>query len=201
MSRTLRNSQYLTQVETVKTLEGLVPEDGALVMLNDVIYYGTGSAWEVLAVPQDAAFVKWVRYDDTEYNVETPQTFTSFPFYLKNDAGVEYNPYALDLYDGNTNTWTLEEGSSYILTVAFKAKIENANGYMELYLECPTDSDYRQVSNMIIFPKGNDVEHHFSQMLQFYANSNVANDGLKIVIDASHSGSVYECKYFIQKMN
>lgn len=200
MSRNSRNSQYTTQVQKVNTLVGLVPEDGALVMVNNTIFYGDGDSWVELSATENGV-VKWVRYDDTEHTVGTPQTFTSFPFYLDNNAGVEYNPYALDLYDGNTNTWTLEEGSSYILTVAFKAKIENANGYMEVYLECPTDSDYRQVSNMIIFPKGNDVEHHFSQMLQFYANSNVAEDGLKIVIDASHSGSVYECKYFIQKMN
>ena len=200
MSRNSRNSQYITQVQKVDTLVGLVPEEGALVMVGNYIFYGTGTAWEELGQPA-TSFVQWVRYDDTEHTVGTPQTFTSFPFYLDNNAGVEYNPYALDLYDGLTNTWTLEEGSSYILTVAFKAKISNANGYMEVYLECPTDVDYRQVSNMITFPKGNNVEHHYSQVMQFYANSNVAEDGLKIVIDASHSGSVYECKYFIQKLN
>lgn len=201
MSRNTRNSQYLTQVESVKTLEGLVPEDGALVMLNDVIYYGTGSAWEVLAVPQDASFVQWVRYDDTEYNEEVPQEIVTYPFVVKNNAGVTYNPYALDLYNGNTNTWTLEEGSSYILTVAFKAKIENANGYMEVYLDCPSDLDYNQVADVIVFPKGNNVEHTFSKVIQFYANTNVANDGLQIILNGSHSGSIYECKYFIQKMN
>lgn len=200
MSRNSRNSQYTTQVQKVNTLVGLVPEDGALVMVNNTIFYGDGDSWVELSASEDGV-VKWVRYDDTEHTVGTPQTFTSFPFYLDNNAGVEYNPYALDLYDGNTNTWTLEEGSSYILTVAFKAKISNANGYMEVYLECTTDSDYRQVADFIVFPKGNNVEHHYSKVLQFYANSNVAEDGLKIVIDASHTGSVYECKYFIQKMN
>lgn len=200
MSRNSRNSQYTTQVQKVNTLVGLVPEDGALVMVNNTIFYGDGDSWVELSATENGV-VKWVRYDDTEHTVGTPQTFTSFPFYLDNNAGVEYNPYALDLYDGDTNTWTLEEGSSYILTVAFKAKIENANGYMEVYLECPTDTDYRQVGDFIVFPKGNNVEHHYSKVLQFYANSNVAEDGLKIVIDASHTGSVYECKYFIQKMN
>jgi hypothetical protein len=200
MSRNLRNSQYTTQVQKVNTLVGLVPEDGALVMVNNTIFYGDGEGWVELSVSEDGV-VKWVRYDDTEHTVEAPQTFTSFPFYLENNGELEYNPYALDLYDGLTNTWTLEEGSSYILTVAFKAKISNANGYMEVYLECPTDTDYRQVGDFIIFPKGNNVEHHYSKVMQFYANSNVAEDGLKIVIDASHTGSVYECKYFIQKMN
>lgn len=200
MSRNFRNSQYTTQVQKVDTLIGLVPEDGALVMVNNTIFYGDGDSWVELSASEDGV-VKWVRYDDTEHTVGTPQTFTSFPFYLDNNAGVIYNPYALDLYNGNTNTWTLQEGSSYILTIAFKAKITNANGYMEVYLECPTDTDYRQVADFIVFPKGNNVEHHYSKVMQFYANSNVAEDGLKIVIDASHTGSVYECKYFIQKMN
>lgn len=200
MSRNLRNSQYLTQVQKVNTLEGLVPEEGALVMVNNYIFYGTGTDWEELGQPA-TSFVQWVRYDDTEYTVGTPQSFTSFPFNVKNDAGVTYNPYGLNLYDGNTNLLTLEEGSSYIMTIAFKAKISNANGYMEIYLECESDADYRQVADFIVFPKGNNVEHHYSKVMQFYANENAANDGLKIMIDASHSGSVYEVKYFIQKLN
>lgn len=199
MSRNLRNSQYITQVQKENTLVGLVPEDGALVMINNTIFYGDGEDW--IEFSADNGVVKWVRYDDTEHSVGTPQTFTSFPFYLDNNAGDVFNPYALDLYDGATNTLTLTEGSSYILTVAFKAKISNANGYMEVYLECPTDPDYRQVADFIVFPKGNNVEHHYSKVMQFYANTNVAENGLKIVIDASHSGSVYECKYFIQKLN
>ena len=47
----------------------------------------------------------------------------------------------------------------YIVTIAFKAQISNANGHVDIYLEGGNGTPYDRIRDTITFPKGNNVEH------------------------------------------
>jgi len=79
------------------------------------------------------------------------------------------------------------------------AKLSNANGYLDLFLEGGNGTPYDRVRDTITFPKGNNVEHVFAKTFQFYADEDVITNGLEVKIEASDSGSIYDIIYFIQR--
>lgn len=201
--RIRRNSQYAVQVESVereKKTDSL-PEVGALIESDGNYYVGNGIEWVQFApINNNALQVGWARYDDTQFTSEDPYLMTAnTEFTLPNNGGVTNDPYSLGMY--SSPSFDLQAGSTYALTIAFKAYMNNNNAHAELRFYCPSDSDYSNIADVIIFPKGNGVEHVFSRSFNFYANENVAQDGLQIKFEASHSGAIYDVIYFIEKLS
>jgi hypothetical protein len=131
----------------------------------------------------------------------SPYSFSTSPFVIPNNSFNIINHSinsSIDYYNG-TKIKCEFENDVYVITVAFKAKISNANGYMELYLEGGNGTPYDRVRNTIVFPKGNNVEHVYSTTFQYYADDDVILNGLTLKGLASHSGEIYEVIYFIQR--
>ncbi len=201
--RTRSNSQYSVQMESVdrdKKMDSL-PEVGALIESDGNYYVGNGIEWIQFApINNNALQVGWARYDDTEYNVSNPYLMTAnTEFTLPNNGGTTNDPYSLGMY--TSPSFDLEAGSTYALTISFKASMNNNNAHADLNFYCPTDADYENIADVIVFPKGNGVEHVYSRSFNFYANTNAANDGLQIKFNASHAGIIYDVIYFIEKLS
>lgn len=196
--RTNQNTNYQTQIDKVESLQGLVVEDGTIVDNEGTYYVSSGGDWYPFApLTPNTLEIGWARYNDTQYTALSPKNFTTATFYVPNNAGTEIDNYNLNAYNGTE--FTLEEGCTYSLTIAFKAHINTNNGHIELNMICPTDNDYLRLSDIIIFPKGNGVAHSYSRVFNFYVNTNAAASGLKMQMKASHAGSIYSVIYFIEK--
>lgn len=200
--RTRQNSQFTVQLESVdaaKKQESL-PEMGAMIESDGLYFVGNGDEWIQFA-PIDNRLLQigWARYDDTQYIGENTYNFTTAEFFLPNNRGVRIDNYNLNAYNGTQ--FTLEEGATYSLTIAFKAHLNTNNGHLQINLECPLDTDYSRIGDIIVFPKGNGIEHIYSRVFNFYANADIVRGGLKVKMRASHTGSIYDAIYYIQKLS
>jgi len=201
--RTKRNSQYTVQVESVereKKTDSL-PEVGALIESDGNYYVGNGIEWIQFAPINNSVLqVGWARYDDTEYTSEDPYLMTAeTEFTLPNNGARANDPYSLGMY--SSPSFDLQAGSTYALTIAFKASMNTNNAHADLNFYCPSDADYANIADVIVFPKGNGIEHVYSRSFNFYANDTLAAEGLQIKFNASHSGIIYDVIYFIEKLS
>lgn len=145
----------------------------------------------------------WARYDDTQYTSTSKYDFlSSTEFTIPNDAGsvIDTHKHSDIDYYSNGKIYGEFENDVYILTVAFKASISNANGYIEIFLQGGNGTPYDRVRDIIVFPKGNDVEHSYTKQFQFYADDDVVTNGLTIKMLPSDNGSIYDVIYFIQRV-
>lgn len=140
----------------------------------------------------------WGRYDDTQYTAGSPYVFTSDAFTVPNNKGNVVDNTEFDFYA--TNKLRAENVDDvYVITIAFKAQISNANGYLDLYLEGGNGTPYDRIRDTITFPKGANQEHTFAKTFQFYADEDVITNGLSVKMDASHSGNIHDVIYFVQR--
>jgi hypothetical protein len=115
MSRNTRNTQYLTQVQEVTTLSGYVPEVGALVYLDEILYMGNGIEW-IRIYDSNIPPVEGLTYQGT-WNAETNTPIlesgegTTGDFYIVNTAGTT----DLDgVTDWQVGDWAIFEGGAWI---------------------------------------------------------------------------------------
>lgn len=204
-SRRNRNSQYTVQVEQVTREDKalLLIENGALIQSDGAIYAGIDGEWVQVAPVNNASLqIGWARYDDGQYTKENPYTFTANQsFALPNNSAERVDNYALNAYNNLTQKLTLQAGSTYALTVAFKAYLTNNNGHADFALSVEDDPDYSNISDVIIFPKGNGIEHRFSRSFNFYCTELATISGINILMEASHAGAIYDVIYFIEKLS
>jgi hypothetical protein len=201
-SRTKENVQFGVQVENVSSekIASTLAEDGALIESENKYYAGVQGQWRQFApIDNSALDTGWARYDDGQYVGENTYNFTTAPFTVQNDGAVKIDNYALSMY--GVNEFTLQENATYCITIYFKGYLNTSNGHIEIYLNCPTDPDYSNIADVLIFPKGNGVEHKFCKTFHLYANENAASDGLVLKFNPSHSGSLYDVIYFIEKIS
>jgi hypothetical protein len=201
--RTKRDSAYRTQLDKLDDLRGSVVENGTIVECLGVYYASIEGDWFPFApLNNESLQIGWARYDDTQYTSETPSIFSAnTPFSLYNNAGVAIDQYNLFMYNSNDQLFMLEEGSTYALTVAFKAYLNTNNGHIELSFNAQDDADYSNIGDVIIFPKGNGEEHIFSRSFNFYCTEFASISGINLLMTASHSGAIYDVKYFIEKLS
>lgn len=115
MSRNFRNTQYTTQVQEVSTLTGYVPEIGALVYLDEILYMGNGIEW-IRIYDSNIPPVDGLIYQGT-WNAETNTPAlesgegTTGDFYIVNTAGTT----DLDgVTDWQVGDWVIFEGGAWI---------------------------------------------------------------------------------------
>jgi hypothetical protein len=115
MSRNTRNTQYTTQVQEVSTLTGYVPEIGALVYLDEILYMGNGIEW-IRIYDSNIPPVDGLIYQGT-WNAETNLPAlesgegTTGDFYIVNTAGTT----DLDgVTDWQVGDWAIFEGGAWI---------------------------------------------------------------------------------------
>jgi len=198
------NTSFRVHVQEVSQTEvdAVNIEQGAMQVTDESLFMGfNGEQVRVFPPQSDKMGLGWARYDDTQYTSIEPYTFSTSAFTLPNNAGNIIDTHihsGIDYYSSN-KLRAENDGDVYVVTIAFKAKISNANGHIELYLQGGGLNPYDRVRDTITFPKGNNVEHTFSKTFQYYSDADVVANGLEVDVLASHSGSIYNVIYFIQR--
>ena len=103
---------------------------------------------------------------------------------LNNNAGtVVRSSDDVDYYNGTTyKVLADQENELYMATVVFKFSSPNANQtFLRLQLEGGNGTPYERLGSDITLPKGNDVEHEFHIVFQYYADDEFVNNGSQSV--------------------
>lgn len=201
MPRSIFNTQYTLQIQeaTQRQFEKYHCEEGALVKVGSIIYVGIMGEWvQLYPATSQSLGLGFQIVIDNEYTAGSPFNFNANTEYLlKNNVStnkrVNLTVYRPDFFqlDGLQNM--------YIITISFKAHMDNNNAHMEIYLEDFNGNLYQQSSEITIFPKGNGVEHIFNVTFQVYGDSVGVDDGFQVKFKGSHAGSIYGAYYTIQK--
>jgi hypothetical protein len=200
----MKNTSFKVHVQeaTQTEVDDVNIEQGAMLVTDEALFMGFNGAQVRVYPPQSANMgLGWARYDDTQYTSVSPFAFTTTAFTVPNNKGFVIDTNinsAIDYYSANKLRAEFEN-DVYIVTIAFKAKISNANGHVDIYLEGGNGTPYDRIRDTITFPKGNNVEHTYAKTFQYYADSDVVTNGLSVKIQASHSGSIHDVIYFIQR--
>jgi len=200
----MKNTAYKVHVEEVTQTEvdNVNIEQGAMLVTDESLFMGfNGEQVRVYPPQSDKMGLGWARYDDTQYTSASPYSFTASAFTVPNNKGNVIDTHIhsdIDYYASNKLKAEFEN-DVYIVTIAFKAKISTANGYIDLYLEGGNGTPYDRVRDAVTFPKGNDIEHTFAKTFQYYADEDVVTNGLSVKMLPSTSGTIYDVIYFIQR--
>jgi len=198
---TTNNTAYKVHVqETTQTeVDNVNIEQGAMLVTDEALFMGFNGEQVRVYPPQSGSMgLGWARYDDTQYTSASPFNFTTTAFTVPNNKGFVIDTNinsAIDYYSDNKLRAEFEN-DVYLITIAFKSQISNANGYIDIYLQ---DGDYDRVRDIITFPKGNNVEHTYSKTFQYYADADTVANGLSVKMLPSHSGHIHDVIYFIQR--
>ena len=199
-----RNTAYRVHVEDVtqEKVDGVNIENGAMLRTDDYLYMGHNDE-NVIVYPQGGVrSLGWARYDDTIYSSSNKLSLTQgVEVVVPNNAGnIVRSHSSIEFYDSATQKILgVNENDTYIFTLAFKASAPNANQtYLEYNLE--GSGQISRVSGTLAFPKGNDVEHAESMVMQYYTDSTFVQDGVQLKITSIGNGSsVWDIIYFIQR--
>ena len=201
----VRNTSYKVQVDVdsdaIRNQYNI--EEGAFVTTESGVWTVYNGEW-VKLYPQSGVGtgLGWTRYDDGQYTSANKLSLVQdAEITLPNNAASVYRSYdGIDYYNG-TRILADNLNDVYILTVAFKCSALNANQtYLRLQLDAENGTPYERVGVDIAFPKGNDVEHQFHQMFQYYADQNFADNGsLLRVTPTGGTAKIWDIIYFIQK--
>ena len=201
----IKNTSYKVQVDvdTDAIRNQYNIEEGAYVTTESGVWTVYNGEW-VKLYPQSGVGtgLGWTRYDDGQYtSVNKLSLALGVEITLPNNAASVYRSYdGIDYYNG-TRILADNLNDVYILTVAFKCSAANANQtYLRLQLDAENGTPYERVGVDIAFPKGNDVEHEFHQVFQYYADQNfVDNCSLLRLTPTGGTAKIWDIIYFIQK--
>ena len=201
----VKNTSYKVHAGTTTDAERLTYniEEGAYVTTESGVWTVYNNAW-VKVYPQagEGTGIGWTRYDDTQYtSLNKLNLVDGVEINLPNNAVNAYRSYAgIDYYNG-TRILADNLNDVYVLTVAFKCSAANANQtYLRIQLDAENGTPYERVGVDVSFPKGNDIEHEFHQVFQYYADQNFVDNGSLLKLTSTGgSAKVWDVIYFIQK--
>ena len=202
-----KNTSYKVQVDVdtdvIRNQYNI--EEGAYVTTESGVWTVYNGQW-VKLYPQagGATGLGWTRYDDDQYTSSNKLSLAQdVKINLPNNAANTYRSYpSIDYYNGTTKRVLADNlNDVYILTIAFKCSSANANQtYIRLQLDAENGTPYERVGIDIAFPKGNDVEHEFHQVFQYYADQNFVDNGSFVkVTPTGGTAEIWDIIYFIQK--
>ena len=203
----VKNTSYKVQAGTTTDAERLTYniEDGAYVTTESGVWTVYNGEW-VKLYPQTSAGtgLGWARYDDDQYTesgklllengVETTLT-NNGEVVIKSEPGINY-------YDTVTNKLLATTPNDvYIMTIVFNYSSANANQtYLHLNLDNAGSTPYSRLKQDIIFPKGNNVEHEYHGVFQYYVDQDFIDNGAswKVTADGG-TAEIWDIIFFIQK--
>jgi hypothetical protein len=204
---TVFNTSYKVQVDvdtdTIRNQYNI--EEGAFVTTESGVWTVFGGEWVKLYPHSGAGSgIGWARYDDSQYTSESKLSLSDgVEITLPNNANSVYRSYSgIDYYNGTTKKILADNlNDVYLFTCVFKAQAANANNtYLHLNLESLNGTPYDRIKMDILFPKGNNVEHHEHHMFQYYADSSFVSNGSSLKVTAiGGTAEIWDVIYFIQK--
>ena len=202
-----KNTSYKVHVQrnTDAEIADVNIEQGAMMVSDTGLYMGYNGE-NVRVYPQSAVGtgLGWTRYDGGLYTVANKLSLVQdVETTLPNNAATIYRSYAgIDYYNGATSKVLADNVNDvYMMTIVLKCSAANANQtYLRLQLDATNGTPYERVGTDIAFPKGNDVQHQFHQIFQYYADQNFVDNGSTWRITASGgTAKIWDIIYFIQK--
>ena len=147
----------------------------------------------------------WGRYDDTQWTSSNKlPLLDGVSVVLNNNAGnVVRSSDDVDYYNGTTYKVLADaENELYMATVVFRFSSSNANQtFIRLQLEGGNGTPYERLGADIAFPKGNDVEHEFHMLFQYYADDEFVSNGSQWKITANGGAAlVWDIIFHISKL-
>ena len=180
-------------------------EEGAYVTTSAGVWTVYNGEW-VKLYPQSGigSGLGWTRYDDGTYTSSNKLALSDgVEVTLPNNGASVYRSYTgIDYYNSSTSKILADnENDTYVMTIVFKYAAPNANQtHMDVQLQGGNGTPYDRIRSEVTFPKGNDVEHDFHRVFQWYADSDFVDLGATWKITASGgSATVWDIIYFIQK--
>ena len=201
----IKNTSYKVQADVDSEAVRLQYqiEEGAYVTTSTGVWTVWNGEWRKI-YPQSGigSGLGWTRYDDSTYTSSNKLALVDgVTVNLPNDAASVYRSYTgIDYYNG-TKVLADNENDTYVMTIVFKYSAPNANQtHIDLQFEGGNGTPYDRIRGEATFPKGNDVEHDYHQVFQYYADSDFVTNGSYWQITASGgSATVWDIIYFIQK--
>jgi hypothetical protein len=203
---TRKNTAIKVQTDIVSDVERLTYaiEEGSIVQTETGYWIVRDGAWVNLN-SSDAQGLGWARYDDGQYTSSNKLTFADGVAALLPNNAADVNWYLNDpfaLYAPMTGrVYGIAENDTYIFTVVFKASAANAQQtYGELRLEGGNGTPYERLASTINFPRGNDVEHPFHNVFQYYVDEDFMTNGNYWQLTAVGGAiQVWDIIFFIQR--
>ena len=204
MSKTTRYEVYCDRMTTAERLSSEI-RNGVVVYDTDQesFYKVVNNVW---VKDSDGSTSKgWGRYDDTQWTSSNKLALLDgVSVVLNNNAGnVVRSSEDIDYYNGTTNKVLADkENELYMATVVFKFSSPNANQtFLRLQLEGGNGTPYERLGADIAFPRGNDIEHEFHMVFQYYADDEFVNNGSQWKITPNGGGAlVWDIIFFISKI-
>ena len=204
---TTKNTAYKVHAHQTTDAERVTfnIEEGAMVTTESGIWQVYNGAWRKI-YPQSGigSGLGWVRYDDGLYTSENKLTLADGveTTLTNNGANVIRSEAGIDYYNTSTNKLIATTVNDvYLITVIFNYSAANANQtFMHLNLENAGVTPYERIKQDIIFPKGNNVQHEYHGVFQYYADQDFIDNGSswKVTADGG-TAKIWDIIYFIQK--
>ena len=180
-------------------------EEGAMLTTESGLWQVYNNAWRKL-YPQAGVGtgLGWARYDDGQYTSSNKLSLAdgatiNLP---NNAANIVRSNAGFDYYNEATQKITADNtNDTYIMTVVFKCSAVNANQtHIDLNFKGANGTPYDRIKGEFIFSKGNDIEHDYHDLFQYYADSNFVSNGSWWEIKATGgTAEIWDIIYFIQK--
>ena len=203
---TRKNTAIKVQTDIVSDAERLTYaiEDGSIVQTETGYWIVRSGAWVNLN-SSDAQGLGWVRWDDDQYTSSSKLTIAQDATVTVPNNGATITSYLntpTDLYNPATQrVYGIKKNDMYVATIVFNASAANANiTYGELKLEGGNGTPYERLAATINFPKGNNVDHPFHFMFQYYVDEDFLTNGNFWTITATGGAiQIWDNIMFIQR--
>jgi hypothetical protein len=202
-----KHTRYEVYSDRMTTAERLSSE-----VRNGIIVYDTDqqSFYKVVnnvwVKDSDGSTSKgWGRYDDTQWTSSNKlELLNGVSSVLSNNAGnVVRSSEDINYYNGTTNKVLADnENELYIATVVFKYSSPNANQtFLRLQLEGGNGTPYERLGSDISISKGNNIEHEFHTVFQYYTDYEFVNSGSQWKITSTGGNAfIWDIIFFISKI-
>lgn len=200
------NTSYKVHVQHTNQAEvdAVNIEDGAMLHTTDALYMGHNGVNKIVYPQGGVKSLGWSRYDDGTYTSSNKLSLSDgVEITLPNDGATVYRSHSsIDFYNSTSGKVIgINENDVYQMTVVFRFSAPNANQtYLSLHFEGGNGTPYDRIRTDINFPKGNDIDHDFHQMFQYYVDSDFITNGSDWRVTANGgSAKIWDIIYFIQR--
>ena len=203
---TINNSAYRVHVQETSEADknNVNIEQGAMQVTDEALYMGFNGS-NVIVYPQTGTRnLGWARYDDGQYTSASKLSLADGVLVTlpNNAANIVRSDSSITFYNPATNKVLGANTSDvYMMTISFKAQAPNANQtHMTIEMDNVNGTDYSRLSQDFMFPRGNDVEHKFHAVFQYYVDADFVSNGANWRIEATGgTAQVWDIIYFIQR--
>jgi hypothetical protein len=205
MSTTV-NSAYKVHVQetTEANKDSVNIEQGAMQVTDEALYMGFNGS-NVIVYPQTGTRnLGWARYNDGQYTSASKLSLADGALTLlpNNAASVVRSDSSIAFYNSTTGkVLGTAMNDVFMLTIVFKASAANANQtYLTIEMDNINGTEYSRLSEDLTFPRGNDAEHNFHNVFQYYVDADFVSNGATWRIKATGgTAQVWDIIYFIQR--